>query len=259
MKLNIVPPRTGMAWVKLGIRTFLRQPLALAGLFFMYMAVVLVISQIPLPAAGRRHAGAGGDAGPDGGHRRSRRGRFPMPTVLVSAFRAGRQRAAPCWCWALVYTAGSLLATGLGSLVGGDPPNRGGRSDEAPQLDVSMLVTLAAAHAAVPDVLARAGAGALARRHAGQEPVLQRRGLLAQLRRAAGLRPGLDGRVPGVGIVLSTIGMLLGGAGAARSVMMPTRADGGDVLHLPLLHLPRQLHRRRRPHPRPPISDGEPP
>ena len=34
VKLNIVPARTGLQWVKLGIRTFLRQPLALAGLFF---------------------------------------------------------------------------------------------------------------------------------------------------------------------------------------------------------------------------------
>jgi hypothetical protein len=35
MKLHLVPARTGLAWVKLGMRTFLRQPLALAGLFFM--------------------------------------------------------------------------------------------------------------------------------------------------------------------------------------------------------------------------------
>ena len=44
MKLNIVPARTGIEWVKLGVKTFLKQPLALTGLFFMYMAVVLVIS-----------------------------------------------------------------------------------------------------------------------------------------------------------------------------------------------------------------------
>ena len=33
MKLNIVPARTGIQWVKLGIQTFFRQPLALSGLF----------------------------------------------------------------------------------------------------------------------------------------------------------------------------------------------------------------------------------
>ena len=47
MKLNIVPARTGILWVKLGVQTFLKQPLALTGLFFMYMAAVLLISQIP--------------------------------------------------------------------------------------------------------------------------------------------------------------------------------------------------------------------
>ena len=48
MKLNVVPARTGILWVKLGIQTFLKQPLALAGLFFMYMAAVVMVAQIPV-------------------------------------------------------------------------------------------------------------------------------------------------------------------------------------------------------------------
>ena len=48
MKLNIVPARTGIQWVKLGVLTFFRQPLALAGLFFMYTAVVVLLAQIPV-------------------------------------------------------------------------------------------------------------------------------------------------------------------------------------------------------------------
>ena len=48
MKLNIVPARTGMVWAKLGIKTFFRQPLAMAGLFFMFMAVLAVIGSIPV-------------------------------------------------------------------------------------------------------------------------------------------------------------------------------------------------------------------
>jgi len=39
MKLNIVPARTGITWVKLGIQTFFKQPLALAGLFFLWLFV----------------------------------------------------------------------------------------------------------------------------------------------------------------------------------------------------------------------------
>jgi hypothetical protein len=43
MKLNIVSPRQGMLWVRLGMKTFWRQPLAMAGLFFMYMATITVL------------------------------------------------------------------------------------------------------------------------------------------------------------------------------------------------------------------------
>jgi len=48
MKLHIVPARTGMTWVKLGIRTFWKQPMALAALFFMTMASMSLASMIPL-------------------------------------------------------------------------------------------------------------------------------------------------------------------------------------------------------------------
>jgi hypothetical protein len=41
MKLKIVPPRTGIQWVKWRL-TFFRQPLALSGLFFMFLAVMSV-------------------------------------------------------------------------------------------------------------------------------------------------------------------------------------------------------------------------
>jgi hypothetical protein len=48
MKLHIVPARQGILWVKLGMRTFLRQPLALSGLFFIFMAVMSLLSMVPL-------------------------------------------------------------------------------------------------------------------------------------------------------------------------------------------------------------------
>jgi hypothetical protein len=47
MKLNIVPARTGIQWVKLGIRTFFKRPLALASLFFMYAAGASFLSILP--------------------------------------------------------------------------------------------------------------------------------------------------------------------------------------------------------------------
>ena len=90
MKLNIVPASEGAQWVKLGIRTFFRQPLALSGLFFMFMAIVSVLSIVPylgsvlalvlLPAC---------TLGLMAASREAKAGKFPMPSIMVSAFRAG--------------------------------------------------------------------------------------------------------------------------------------------------------------------------
>lgn len=112
MKLNIVPARTGFLWVKLGVKTFLRQPLALTGLFFMYMAAVLVVTQVPwlgpvlgailVPAATLGLMAATAEAA---------QGRFPMPTVLLSAFRAGRQRARAILVIGAIYYVAFLLVS----------------------------------------------------------------------------------------------------------------------------------------------------
>ena len=48
MKLNLVPARTGVTWVRTGLKTFLRQPLAFISLFFFFMAVVSIASLVPL-------------------------------------------------------------------------------------------------------------------------------------------------------------------------------------------------------------------
>lgn len=122
MKLNLVPARTGMVWVKLGIRTFFKQPLALAGLFFMFMAVMTITSQVPfigialamalLPAA---------TLGLMAATREATDGRFPMPMVLLAAFRAGKQQARTMLVLGGLYAVGFLLAMGASWLVdGGD-------------------------------------------------------------------------------------------------------------------------------------------
>ncbi len=122
MKLNVVPARAGIGWARAGMRTFFRQPLALSGLFFMYMAIVLVLAFLPLagpvlagmlvPAATLGLMAASAEAS---------RGRFPMPSILFSAFRAGRQRLQAMLVLGAVYTVGSMLATGLAALVAGAP------------------------------------------------------------------------------------------------------------------------------------------
>ena len=122
MKLNIVAARTGLLWVKLGIRTFFRQPLALAGLFFMFMAAVTVVSLVPLigfvlammllPAA---------TLGLMVATREAMDGRFPMPVVLLAAFRAGRQQARAMLVLGALYALGFLAAMAASYLIdGGD-------------------------------------------------------------------------------------------------------------------------------------------
>lgn len=141
MKLNVVPPRTGLQWVRTGIRTFLRQPLALVGLFFMYMAVVLLIAQVPLlgPVVGGMLVPAA-TLGLMAASAEAEGGRFPMPTVLLSAFRAGRQRARAMLVLGVLYAGGSLLATGIAELAAG-----GGAAAAAPppgEVDASVLLVL---------------------------------------------------------------------------------------------------------------------
>ncbi len=122
MKLNIVPASTGWLWVKLGMRTFMRQPLAMSGLFFMFMGVVSLLSTIPvvgsaislalLPAA---------TLGLMTAARQASDGKFPMPTVLASAFSAGKQRMHAMLKLGALYAAGFLLLLGMTTLVdGGD-------------------------------------------------------------------------------------------------------------------------------------------
>ena len=47
MKLHVVPARTGAFWVRDGVRTFARQPLAMGGLFFMLMIALSLPTIIP--------------------------------------------------------------------------------------------------------------------------------------------------------------------------------------------------------------------
>jgi hypothetical protein len=120
MKLNIVAARTGMLWVKLGIRTFFRQPLALAGLFFMFMAVMTIVSQVPfvgfalamtlLPATTLGLMSATQEA---------TQGRFPMPITLLAAFRANRTKSRAMLLLGGLYACGFLLAMGASWLVDG--------------------------------------------------------------------------------------------------------------------------------------------
>lgn len=120
MKLNILPPRQGILWVKLGVKTFFRQPLALSGLFFIFMALMSILSMVPilgnalalalLPAATLGLMAATQEAV---------KGKFPLPAVLLSGFRAGRQELRSMLVLGGLYAAGFLLVLACSALVDG--------------------------------------------------------------------------------------------------------------------------------------------
>jgi hypothetical protein len=120
MKLKILPPRQGVLWVKLGVKTFLRQPLALSGLFFIFMALMSILSLVPV--LGNALAMAllpGVTLGLMVATRQVLMGKFPMPTVLLTGFRAGRQEVRSMLVLGVLYAVGLLAVLGCSSLVDG--------------------------------------------------------------------------------------------------------------------------------------------
>ena len=119
MQLNIVPARTGLNWARQGIRTFWRQPLAMSGLFFLFMAVVSVMSIVPviggalalvlLPALTLGMMAAT-EAAEDQ--------RFPMPGLLFAALKPAAPRRAMLQLGAW-YALGFLIIMGVSVLVDG--------------------------------------------------------------------------------------------------------------------------------------------
>ena len=90
MKLNIVPASRGAQWVKLGIQTFLKQPLALSGLFFIFLAVMSLLSVLPIVGSAMAFVLMPGvTLGLLAASREASNGKFPMPTILITGFRAG--------------------------------------------------------------------------------------------------------------------------------------------------------------------------
>ena len=152
MKLNIVPARTGITWVKLGFKTFWQQPLAMSGLFFMFMALLSVATLVPfigaalalalLPAATLGLMAATQEA---------TKGKFPMPSILISAFRAGKQRLRAMLVLGALYAAGFLALMAVSALIDGGQFAKlylvGGKITEemvlAADFQAAMWVTLA--------------------------------------------------------------------------------------------------------------------
>jgi hypothetical protein len=148
VKLNIVPARTGITWVKLGLQTFFRQPLALAGLFFMYFTAMALLGLVPfLGGAAALILAPAATLGIMAAAREASEGRFPMPSLLFAAFRAGPQRARAMLVLGAIYAVALLAVLLVASFFGGTAPVVPATQDPAalpqPQLTPGMLVLAA--------------------------------------------------------------------------------------------------------------------
>lgn len=216
MKLNVVPPRTGLDWVRTGIRTFLRQPLALVGLFFMYTAAVLLIGSIPVlgPVAANMLVPAA-TLGLMAASAEAASGRFPMPTILLSAFRAGKAQARAMLVLGAAYTAGSLLATGLGELLVGDATAKAGEMDPAVLLVLALHAPMFLLFWHAPALVHWHGIAPAKSVFFSAVACWRNKGALLVFSAA------WIGVFLAVGTVLSLIGVVAGGATAVRALMLP--------------------------------------
>ena len=120
MKLHIVPASRGVQWVKLGARTFFKQPMALAGLFFMFMAVISLLSMVPLLGnIGALVVIPGATLGFMAATQEALNGRFPMPGILATAYRAGPEKRRSMLVLGALYMAGFLVVLAVSAMADG--------------------------------------------------------------------------------------------------------------------------------------------
>ena len=134
MKLRVVPARIGAQWVREGLRMFFRQPLAFTGLFFVFVAFGQLASYVPV--AGDFVALALVPAftvGMMAASRAVEAGRFPMPMLLLSAFRESPAKTRAMLTLGALYALAVMVIVGVASLANdgkvGDPlAERSGQS-----------------------------------------------------------------------------------------------------------------------------------
>jgi hypothetical protein len=243
MKLNLVAPGTGLSWVKLGIRTFWRQPLAMSGLFFMFMAVVSVLSVVPVVGTSLSLALVpAATLGLMAATREAEQGRFPMPLTLLTAFRSGAERTRPMLVLGAMYAGALLLVLGLATLAGGAPPapaelGEATNGEVTPERVRAALFNpgmVWATFAYVPVLMAFWHAPALVHWHGVSPAKSLFFSLLACWRNKGAMLlyvAGWVGVFMLVGLVMSLLSALLGGAGAMNLVLYPAVLFLASMFH----------------------------
>ena len=231
MKLHLVPARQGTQWLRSGVRTFFRQPLALSGLFFMFLALASILSLIPV--VGNLIALVllpGFTAGFMVASRQADEGSFPMPWALIAAFRQGQAKLQAILTLGALYATAIVLAMGASALVDGGQFAHiyllgGNLTLELVKDESFLLAALLATALYTPISLAFWHAPALVHWH-GVAPVKSVFFSFMACRRnlPAFIVYGLSwmGLSMAGAIAVATVGGLLGEAGVLAAIMMPT-------------------------------------
>lgn len=120
MRLQTVPAQAGLRWIRGGVRSFTRQPLAMVGLFLLFMTMVSVLSIVPLLGHGLALALVpAATQGLVQASRLAADGKFPMPTVLASSFTGGAARTKAMLQLGGLYVAGMAAILAITALADG--------------------------------------------------------------------------------------------------------------------------------------------
>jgi hypothetical protein len=120
LKLNIVPASRGFQWVKLGFQAFFKQPLAMVGLFFMFMAAMSIAAMLPYIGSVLAMVFLpGATLGLMAASKESLSDKFPMPAMLLVGFRSGPVGLRAMLILGALYTVGFVVVLGIASLVDG--------------------------------------------------------------------------------------------------------------------------------------------
>jgi hypothetical protein len=120
MKLRINSANMGVQWVRQGTQAFMKQPVALSGLFLMFLAIMSLLGAIPwvggvfalmlLPAATVGLMAASAE---------SAEGKFPLPKVLFTAFLQGAKPSQSMLLLGGIYATAFLLVLAISTLADG--------------------------------------------------------------------------------------------------------------------------------------------
>lgn len=244
MKLRINPPSQGIHWVQQGIRTFWQQPLALSGLFLMFLFFVTGLNFIPyvgtfialilVPA---------GTLGLMAATQKAQTQQFPMPTTLLSAFRVDTPTTRAILTLGVIYIAILLVIFIIGAQIDDGKFARwylwgGAMTDEIMQAADFQISALVTAVLCIPLTMLFWHAPALVVWHRIAPAKSLFFSMVACWRNfGAFVVYGLAWLLIylAVGITASTIGSLLGGAEAIATLLFPAALFIGSMFSTSLL------------------------